>query len=211
MHGAGVDQCVRTVALAVGDDGIVALIGLAFAGLHFFEGVDRDHGNNRIGAGEFLIGDFHDLLDEIFDGLDPVMRLLLKKLIIEQVSDSAMTVIIASHNLRELEDLCDRVCLMHLGRMLLDRDIDTLREEFRKVQIAFQQIPLVPNLFEGINIVNAWQNGNIFNLTIRGKETDFMPQLEALKPAYISAMPLSLEEIFISEMGVYGYDTGFVL
>ena len=150
-------------------------------------------------------------MDEIFDGLDPVMRLLLKKLIIEQVADSAMTVIIASHNLRELEDLCDRVCLMHLGRMLLDRDIDTLREEFRKVQIAFQQIPLVPNLFEGINIVNAWQNGNIFNLTIRGKEPDFMPRLEALKPAYISAMPLTLEEIFICEMGAAGYDVNSIV
>lgn len=150
-------------------------------------------------------------MDEIFDGLDPVMRLLLKKLIIEQVSEAGMTVIIASHNLRELEDLCDRLCLMHRGALLLDRDTDSLRNDYRKVQIAFHQIPAAPNLFEGINLVGVWQNGNIFNLTIKGAEESFMPRLEALNPAYISALPLSLEEIFISEMGVHGYDAGIFL
>lgn len=150
-------------------------------------------------------------MDEIFDGLDPVMRLLLKKLVIEQVADIGMTVIIASHNLRELEDLCDRVCLLHNGILLLDSDADALRGKYRKVQVAFSQIPQVQNLFEGINVVNVWQNGNVFNLTIKGGEADFMPRLEALDPVYISAMPLSLEEIFISEMGVYGYDVRLVL
>lgn len=149
-------------------------------------------------------------MDEIFDGLDPVMRLLLKKLVIEQVADCGMTVIIASHNLRELEDLCDRVCLMHNGALLLDSDTDALRGQYRKVQVAFGQIPQVQNIFEGINVVNVWQNGNIFNLTIKGSDADFMPRLEALKPVYISAMPLSLEELFISEMGVYGYDARLV-
>ena len=150
-------------------------------------------------------------MDEIFDGLDPVMMLLLKKLIIEQVSDSAMTVIIASHNLRELEDLCDRICLMHRGAVLMERDIDSLRLEFRKVQVAFREVPNVPNLFEGINAISVWRNGNVFNVTIRGTEEEFMPRLNALQPAYISAMPLTLEEIFISEMGAAGYDTNSIL
>lgn len=150
-------------------------------------------------------------LDEIFDGLDPVVRHLLKKILIEHVDEHKMTVIIASHNLRELEDLCDRICLMHRGCLLMERDIDTIRLGFRKVQVAFSEIPNVPNLFEGINVVNVWKNGNIFNVTIRGTEEDFMPILNALNPAYISAMPLTLEEIFISEMGAAGYDTNSIL
>ena len=149
-------------------------------------------------------------LDEIFDGLDPVMRHMLKKILIEHVSEQQMTVVIASHNLRELEDLCDRVCLMHCGRVLLERDIDSLRRDFRKVQVAFREVPQVPNLFEGINVVSAWRNGNVFNVTIRGAEEEFMPKLNALRPAYISAMPLTLEEIFISEMGAAGYDANTV-
>ena len=150
-------------------------------------------------------------LDEIFDGLDPVVRHLLKKIIIEQVSEHNMTVIIASHNLRELEDLCDRICLMHRGKMLMERDLDSLRLCFRKVQVAFSEIPMMPNIFEGIDVVNVWQNGNVFNVTIRGTEEDVMPQLNALNPAYISAMPLTLEEIFISEMGEAGYDVNSIL
>ena len=150
-------------------------------------------------------------LDEIFDGLDPVVRHLLKKILIEHVAEHSMTVIIASHNLRELEDLCDRICLMHRGRMLMERDLDSLRGDFRKVQVAFREVPNVPNLFAGIPVVSAWRNGNVFNVTIRGTEEDFMPQLNALNPAYISAMPLTLEEIFISEMGAAGYDTNSIL
>lgn len=150
-------------------------------------------------------------LDEVFDGLDPVIRLLLKKLLIERVSERQMTVVIASHNLRELEDLCDRVCLMHRGRALLDRDIDSLRGMYRKVQVAFTEAPESPDLFRGIPVVNAWRNGNVFNLTIKGREEDFMPSLNALAPAYVSAMPLTLEEVFISEMGGYGYDVNNII
>ena len=97
-------------------------------------------------------------LDEIFDGLDPVVRHLLKRILIEHVAEHQMTVIIASHNLRELEDLCDRICLMHRGSILMERDIDSLRLEFRKVQVAFREVPNVPNLFEGINAVSIWRN-----------------------------------------------------
>ena len=122
-----------------------------------------------------------------------------------------MAVIIASHNLRELEDLCDRICLMHRGRVLMERDLDSLRMDYRKVQVAFREIPNVPNLFAGIPVVSVWRNGNVFNVTIRGDESSFMPALEALQPAYISAMPLTLEEIFISEMGAAGYDTNSIL
>lgn len=150
-------------------------------------------------------------LDEIFDGLDPVVRHLLKKILIEAVYEKGVTVMIASHNLRELEDLCDRVCLLHMGNMIMESDIDELRMKMRKVQVAFKEIPQKPNLFEGIGLVNVWQNGNVFNLTIRGTEESFMPQLNSLEPAYISALPLTLEEIFISEMEVAGYDINSIV
>ena len=150
-------------------------------------------------------------LDEIFDGLDPVVRHLLKKILIGHVSEHGMTVIIASHNLRELEDLCDNICLMHRGQVLMSREIDAIKLGIRKVQVAFAELPQVQNPFAGINVLNMWQNGNIFNITIRGNEEEFMPKLRALNPVYVSAMPLTLEEIFISEMGVAGYDVNSIL
>lgn len=150
-------------------------------------------------------------LDEIFDGLDPVVRHMLKGILIKKVADNSTTVVIASHNLRELEDLCDRLCLMHRGKMLFERGIDDLRTGLRKVQIAFTELPYKPNLFEGINVVNLTRNGNIFNVTIKGTEQEFMPRLKALNPAFVSAIPLTLEEIFISEMGAAGYDIQSIL
>ena len=129
----------------------------------------------------------------------------------EKVADNNTTVVIASHNLRELEDLCDRLCLMHRGHMMLERGIDDLRHGLRKVQVAFTELPYKPNIFEGINAINITRNGNIFNLTIKGTEEEFMPKLKALNPAFVSAIPLTLEEIFISEMGAAGYDIHSIL
>ena len=95
--------------------------------------------------------------------------------------------------------------------MLLERGIDDLRHGLRKVQVAFSELPYKPNIFEGINAINITQNGNIFNLTIKGTEEEFMPKLKALNPAFVSAIPLTLEEIFISEMGAAGYDIHSIL
>ena len=148
-------------------------------------------------------------LDEIFDGLDAVVRLVLKRLLAERVDAQQMTVVIASHNLRELEDLCDNICLLHRGKVVVERDIDSLREDYRKVQIGFSQ-PQENAIFEHVPVVGVWHSGNVFNLTLKGKEEDFMPQLEALQPAFISAMPLTLEEVFISEMEAAGYDANHI-
>lgn len=150
-------------------------------------------------------------LDEIFDGLDPVVRQMLKRILIEHVSENEMTVVIASHNLRELEDLCDRICLMHKGKILLEREIDGLRMGLRKVQVAFSEPPLDPNPFREINAISVWRNGNIFNVTIRGTEEEFMPKINELNPVYVSAMPLTLEEIFLSEMEAAGYDINSIV
>ena len=138
-----------------------------------------------------------------------MVRLVLKRLLAERVDAQQMTVVIASHNLRELEDLCDNICLLHRGKVVVERDIDTLRENYRKVQIGFSQ-PQEDTIFEHVPVVGVWHSGNVFNLTLKGKEEDFMPQLEALQPAFISAMPLTLEEVFISEMEAAGYDANHI-
>ncbi len=149
-------------------------------------------------------------LDEIFDGLDPVVRNLVKKLIITNVTDNNMTVIIASHNLRELEDICDHVGLIHRGGILLEKELDDLKLGIHKVQLAFNY-EITEDIFKNLDIVNKTRNGNLFNLTIRGSEQDFMPKLEALNPAFMESLPLTLEEVFINEMEVAGYDINNIL
>lgn len=150
-------------------------------------------------------------LDEIFDGLDPVVRHLLKKIIIENVTDKGTTAVIASHNLRELEDLCDRLCLMHRGHMLFEKDIDELRTGLRKVQVAFSE-EKSQDIFKEINTVSIEQNGNIFNVVIRSNDSDeYMNKIQNLNPAFVSSVPLTLEEIFISEMEAAGYDINSIL
>ncbi len=149
-------------------------------------------------------------LDEIFDGLDPVVRQLVKKLIITNVTDNGTTVMIASHNLRELEDICDHIGLLHKGGIILERELDDLKLGIHKVQIAFNS-DVDDNLFSDLQIVNKSRNGNLFNLTIKGNEQDFIPKLEALNPAFMESLPLTLEEVFINEMEGAGYDINNIL
>ena len=145
-------------------------------------------------------------LDEIFDGLDAVMRLKLKKLLAERIADSGMTVIIASHTLRELDDLCDRVCLLHKGELLLERGLDELTGAYRRVQLGFAEAPENDGFLAELPVVSCRRSGNIYNLTLKGGEEDFMPIIQAISPAYISVTPLTLEDVFISEMEAAGYD-----
>lgn len=149
-------------------------------------------------------------LDEIFDGLDPVVRQLVKKLIITNVTDNNTTVMIASHNLRELEDICDHVGLLHRGGIILERELDDLKLGIHKVQIAFNN-EVSDDLFSDLEIVNKSRNGNLFNLTIKGSEEEFIPKLEALNPAFMESLPLTLEEVFINEMEGAGYDINNIL
>ena len=149
-------------------------------------------------------------LDEIFDGLDPVVRQLVKKLIITNVTDNGTTVMIASHNLRELEDICDHVGLLHRGGIILERELDDLKLGIHKVQIAFNN-DINDDIFCDLEIVNKSRNGNLFNLTIKGSEEEFIPKLEALNPAFMESLPLTLEEVFINEMEGAGYDINNIL
>ncbi len=150
------------------------------------------------------------LLDEIFDGLDPVVRQLVKRLIITNVTDNGMTAIIASHNLRELEDICDHVGLLHKGEIVLEKELDELKLGIHKVQIAFKG-DVDEAFLDEFDVVNKNRQGNLFQLTIRGEESELMPRLEALEPAFVEALPLTLEEVFINEMEGVGYEIENIL
>ncbi|WP_050698709.1 ABC transporter ATP-binding protein [Anaeromassilibacillus senegalensis] len=150
------------------------------------------------------------LLDEIFDGLDPVMRQLLKRIIGSEVADRGMTVVIASHNLRELEDVCDHVGLFHRGGVLFERDLDELKLGINKVQAVFKPMPEY-SAFEGLDIVKTDLRGSLISLVVRGKQEEILEHINALHPVFAEVLPLTLEEVFISEMEVAGYDIENIL
>lgn len=150
------------------------------------------------------------LLDEVFDGLDPVMRQLLKKIISGEVSERDMTVIIASHNLRELEDLCDHVGLFHKGGVIFDRDLDELKLGINKVQAVFKPMPALSS-FEPLDIVKTEIRGSLINLVVRGTKEKILNKINELNPIFAEVLPLTLEEVFISEMEVAGYDLDNIL
>lgn len=149
------------------------------------------------------------LLDEVFDGLDPVMRQLLKRLISDQVAQRNMTVIIASHNLRELEDFCDHVGLIHQGGVIFEQELDTLKLGIHKVQAVFQpplDEPDLEQLRAELPIVRLEQRGSMVSFVAKTDEETIAKVLQKRSPVFSETLPLSLEEVFISEMEVAGYD-----
>lgn len=145
------------------------------------------------------------LMDEIFDGLDPVMRQLLKKLLAREVSERNITVMIASHNLCELEDVCDHVGLLHQGGVVFEQELDGLKLNLHKLQAVFK--PMISmDVFSDLDILKFDMKGSLINMVIRGDKGVISRRIEALKPVYFEMLPLTLEEVFISEMEVSGYD-----
>lgn len=144
-------------------------------------------------------------LDEIFDGLDPVVRQMLKKLLMDDVVTNKTTVIIASHNLRELEDVCDHVGLLHQGGILMEKELDEMKLGLHKVQAAFKQSKNKED-FSDLDIVSFKQRGCIINLTVRGNAEEIMEKINRYNPVFAESLPLTLEEVFISEMEAAGYD-----
>ncbi len=143
--------------------------------------------------------------DETFDGLDPVMRQTVKSLFANDMEERKLTPIIASHNLRELEDICDHVGLLHKGGILLSKDLDDMKLNIHKIQCV-----LLPGTessdLKGLDIIRTEQRGSLFTLTVRGKEEDISTVMQTYHPVFFEMIPLSLEEIFISETEVAGYD-----
>ena len=150
------------------------------------------------------------LLDEIFDGLDPVMRQLLKRIVSGEVAQRDMTVIVASHNLRELEDFCDHIGLFHKGGVVFERDLDELKLGINKVQAVLKPTPDIRE-FAPLDIVKMENRGSLVNLVVRGSKEEILNKINSLHPIFVEILPLTLEEVFISEMEVAGYDIDNIL
>lgn len=142
--------------------------------------------------------------DETFDGLDPVMRNLVKQVIYNDVLERKTTTIITSHSLRELEDGCDQLALLHQGGIVFESDVQNLKTSLIKVQIGFRE-PFTKERFDGLDIVSYTQVGSVASLIVRGDEEVLAPRLSAMSPALLDFLPLSLEEVFIYEMEALGY------
>lgn len=146
------------------------------------------------------------LFDEIFDGLDPVIRELVKKILIEYVHETGSTVIIASHNLREMEGFCDHIGLLHLGGILMERDIDGESIGLYHVQFILENPDDMEKIREKLNIVKETHQGKMIQLTVKGENGEIQEVINSFSPAFSETLPLTLEELFISEMEVAGYD-----
>ena len=143
--------------------------------------------------------------DETFDGLDPVMRQTVKSLFANDMEERNLTPIIASHNLRELEDICDHVGLLHKGGILLSKDLDDMKLNIHKVQCVL--LPgMEPEELNGVDIIRTERRGSLLTLTVRGKKEEIEAVMQTFHPVFFEMIPLSLEEIFISETEVAGYD-----
>ena len=143
--------------------------------------------------------------DETFDGLDPVMRQAVKSIFASDMAQRQLTPIIASHNLRELEDICDHVGLLHKGGILLSRDLDEMKMKIHKVQCVLKP-GVEPESLEGLEILKIERRGKLMTLTVRGDLSRVEFVMQKADPVFYETIPLSLEEIFISETEVVGYD-----
>ena len=138
------------------------------------------------------------LLDEPVDGLDPVMRRQIWSLLLQDVAERETTVLVSSHNLRELEDVCDHVGIMNRGKMLLERPLAEMQDNTVKIQLALPEGRALP---EGLEILHCTETGRLRQLILRGKAEELTARLAACEPFFMDVLPLSLEEIFIYELG----------
>lgn len=146
------------------------------------------------------------LCDETFDGLDPVMRQAVKALFIKEIEKRSLTPVIASHNLRELEDICEFVGLLHRGGILFTRDIDDMKLNIHKIQCVVKEESLLLKIKSGMDIVTMDNRGALYTFTVRGNREAVDSFMQSCNPIFYELLPLSLEEIFISETEVKGYD-----
>ena len=146
------------------------------------------------------------LCDETFDGLDPVMRQAVKSIFAKEITERGLTPVLASHNLRELEDICDHVGLLHKGGVLLSKDLEEMRMGIHKIQCVFADEEQEARVLMGLDVVNKEQRGRLKTLTVRGIQEEIANRVATAEPVFFEMLPLTLEEIFISETEVAGYD-----
>lgn len=148
--------------------------------------------------------------DETFDGLDPVVRNLMKKIIAKQMTKKDTTIIMTSHNLRELEDICDNLGLLYKGGILFESDVDTLKTNMFKIQISLKD-DFDKNSFEKLNILSFKKTGSVATIIVKGEKEEYEKYLNSMNPIILDFLPLTLEEIFIYEMEVLGYEFNQVI
>lgn len=149
------------------------------------------------------------LLDEAFDGLDPTMRNIVKRMLIDAMLDRKLTVVFSSHNMTEMDEFCDRVGLLHGGKVVFDRELDSVKGSIVKVQTAFDRA-VTREDFADIELLSLETSGSVTKLIARGDSGAIMESVKKLSPKFADEIPLSLEEIFIYEMEVLGYDSSCV-
>ncbi len=143
------------------------------------------------------------ILDEPVDGLDPVMRRRIWSIIMADVAENGTTVLVSSHNLRELEDVCDSVGIMNKGKIMIERSLNELQENIVKIQLA---LPDGESLPQGLDILHKSNTGRLQSLIMHGTQEDLTEKLQSAHPLFIDAVPLTLEEIFIYELGGADYE-----
>lgn len=146
---------------------------------------------------EFLV------LDEPVDGLDPVMRRQIWSIVMADVAENGTTVLVSSHNLRELEDVCDHVGIMNKGKIMIERTLSELQEGIIKLQLALPDGGTLP---DGLDILHKTSTGRLQTIILHGESTELEEKLSPCKPLFMDFVPLTLEEIFIYELGGADYE-----
>lgn len=150
------------------------------------------------------------ILDEPVDGLDPVMRRNVWKLMLQEVAERNMTVLVSSHNLRELEDVCDHVGIIHQGKVVLEKSLDDAKGNIHKVQVAFGDA-MPETLKEQLSFLHEEQFGSVYNLIVKGNVEQIKEEMAKHNPLLCDILPLTLEEVFIYELGGVGYETANII
>lgn len=143
--------------------------------------------------------------DETFDGLDPVIRNTMKKILIKQMNKKNTTIVMTSHNLRELEDICDNLGLLYQGGILFESDVDTIKTNMFKVQLSFEK-NFDKEDFEDFDILSFKKQGSVATIIIKDTDGKSKKKIEKMKPLILDYLPLTLEEVFIYEMEALGYE-----
>ena len=143
--------------------------------------------------------------DETFDGLDPVIRNTMKKILIKQMNKKNTTIVMTSHNLRELEDICDNLGLLYQGGILFESDVDTIKTNMFKVQISFEK-NFDRDDFYDFDILSFKKQGSVATIIIKDNDGNSKKKLEKMKPLILDYLSLTLEEVFIYEMEALGYE-----
>ena len=149
------------------------------------------------------------ILDEPVDGLDPVMRRQIWSILMAEVAEREMTVLVSSHNLRELEDVCDHVGIMHKGKVMIERSLSDLQGNISKIQVACPSG--VPKLPEHFHVLHMSNTGRVYTLIVKGDPKEAEEYLNQSNPTVVDVLPLTLEEIFIYEMGGVDYEIKDIL